>query len=208
MSRILRVRWTVTSAIAPQPLIACTRCGAVRPFKSSGKTRLNANGKRLSAWLIYRCITCEETWNRPMFERQSVNSIEPHVLHALQRNDAEWINALAFDLEHLRKPVREFAEVDVKKHLMSTGPGPWSELEIVFEVPLSTSMRLDRLLAGHLNVSRTDIGRLHKRGLLTTSPASPKALRKPVSDRLRVIIDLSCELGASNLDATKAYDDA
>ncbi len=208
MSRILRVRWTVTSAIAPQPLIACTRCGAVRPFKSSGKTRLNANGKRLSAWLIYRCTTCEETWNRPIFERQSVSSIKPHVLQALQRNDAEWINALAFDLKHLRMPVREFAGVDVNKRQVSPAPGPWSELEIVFEVLLPTSCRLDRLLAEHLQVSRTDIRRLHKSGLLTTSPANPKALRKSIFDRLRVIIDLSCERGTRNLDPTAAYDEA
>ncbi len=69
-------------------------------------------------------------------------------------------------------------------------------------------MRLDRLLAEHLKMSRTGIARLHKSGFLTTSPARPKALRRPIFDRLRVIIDLSCERGACEVDVTAAYDDA
>lgn len=173
---------------------------------SSGKTRLNANGKQLSAWLIYRCTTCEETWNRPIFERLNVRGVEPRVLSALQANDPEWITAFAFDLEHLRMPVREFADVDVRKDLLSPGAGPWRELEITFQVARPTSMRLDRLLAAHLNVSRTEIGRLQQCGRLSTAPAAPKALRKPVCDNLRVVIGLSHEGGGSDIDVTAAYD--
>ena len=62
----LSVQWTVTPKFTPQPLRACNRCGAVTPFRSSGKIRLNANRKRIDAWLIYRCTACDKTWNRPI----------------------------------------------------------------------------------------------------------------------------------------------
>ena len=94
MCDTFRVRWTIIPQIAPQPWIACSGCGGLRAFQSSGKIRLNANGRRLDAWLIYKCLACEKTWNRPIFERQTVRDISPAVLDALQSNDPLALEAL------------------------------------------------------------------------------------------------------------------
>lgn len=204
MSSILRVRWTVTPIIAPRPLLACAKCGAVRPFKSSGKTRLNANGKQLSAWLIYRCATCEETWNRPIFERQSVRSIDPTVLHALQSNDQEWTSSLAFDVQQFRRArvrFEEFSDVEVLKQTLSPEHGPWSVLEILFSVLRPTSIRLDRLLAAQLHLSRTRIQKLKKAGHIHSFPNAPNVLRRPVTDGMRVGIGLAGESDGQNMGA-------
>lgn len=94
-------------------------CGGLRAFQSSGKIRLNANGRKLDAWLIYKCLTCEKTWNRPIFERQNVRDIDPVVLDALESNDPQWIQKEMFNLEALRRKsqrVDEFSEFDMKKH--------------------------------------------------------------------------------------------
>ncbi|MFC0803867.1 DUF1062 domain-containing protein [Ensifer sp. P24N7] len=80
MCNTLQVRWTIIPLIPPQPWVACSGCGGVRAFESSNKIRLNANGRKLDAWLIYKCSTCDRTWNRPIFERRNVRDIRPAVL--------------------------------------------------------------------------------------------------------------------------------
>ncbi|RVC12935.1 DUF1062 domain-containing protein, partial [Mesorhizobium sp. M7A.F.Ca.AU.001.01.1.1] len=55
MSGLLRIHWAIAPQTAPRPLINCNRCGTVRAYCSSGKFRVNANGKRIDVWLIYRC---------------------------------------------------------------------------------------------------------------------------------------------------------
>ncbi|TIW96850.1 MAG: hypothetical protein E5V57_26540, partial [Mesorhizobium sp.] len=53
MSSILRIRWVIAPKTAPRPLINCNRCNGLKAYHSSGKFRVNANGKRIDAWLIY-----------------------------------------------------------------------------------------------------------------------------------------------------------
>ena len=167
MCHALQVRWTITPKIAPQPWIACNRCGGLRAFQSSNKIRLNANGRKLDAWLIYKCITCDKSWNRPIFERRNVRDIAPDVLEALQSNDPDWILAETFNLEALRRKsqrVDEFADYDVRKQLLR-GAADWTHLEIELAVPFPSSTRLDRLLASELSFSRTLLRTLHENAL-------------------------------------------
>ena len=105
MSDILRVLWTVVLRIAPQPWLNCNRCRGIRLFRSSGKIRVNANGKRLDAWLIYKCISCDSTWNRPILERRHVRTLDPLFLMSLRASDPELMRRLAFDAEKLRRKV-------------------------------------------------------------------------------------------------------
>ncbi|MGK6315295.1 DUF1062 domain-containing protein [Neorhizobium sp. DT-125] len=60
MCDILRVEWTVIPKSPPRPILSCAGCGSQRPFRSSGRIRLNASGKRLDAWLIYKCTACRQ----------------------------------------------------------------------------------------------------------------------------------------------------
>src|SRR5271166_2979487 len=121
MCLTLRVRWTIVPQAAPQPWIVCRNCGGLKAFRCSGKIRLNANGRKLDAWLIYKCTTCENTWNRPIFERRSIRDVSPAVLEALQSNDPYWIRAEMFNLEALKRKsqrVDEFAEFKITKEIL------------------------------------------------------------------------------------------
>ncbi|WP_234889888.1 DUF1062 domain-containing protein (plasmid) [Agrobacterium vitis] len=156
MCNTLRVRWTIIPQTAPQPWIVCSGCGGLRASQSSGKIRLNANGRKLDAWLIYKCVTCEKTWNRPIFERQNVRDIDPVVLEALQSNDPQWIRTETFNLEALRRKsqrVDEFADFRIEKAILHETDN-WTKLQIELVVPFPTSTRLDRLLASELSVSK------------------------------------------------------
>lgn len=183
MQNSLRVRWTVIPLHAPQPVLACSTCAAPRSFRSSDRLRLNANGKKLDAWLIYKCTSCDKTWNRTLFERRPIRAIDPATLQALQSNDAAWARRHAFDLEGLRQKasrIEVFAESVVHKLMLGECNSEGS-LEIVFAVPLPSQLRLDRLLASELAVSRSRLQRLDDAGALCFDPMRKDAMRRPVS---------------------------
>lgn len=196
MSHALTVLWTIEAQKAPRPWLSCSRCRGRRPFECSGKTRLNANGRKLDAWLIYRCIDCEDTWNRPIFERQNVRDIASETLEALQNNNPHWIRRVAFDVEGLRRStdrIEEFAECRVQRRVLATPPGACARLEIVLAAPLPCNVRVDRLLSTELALSRGRLARLEEAGRLTLLPEARNALQRPVKHGSRITLDLSAE---------------
>jgi hypothetical protein len=193
MCNLLQVRWTIIPKIAPQPWIACSGCGGLRAFQSSDKIRLNANGRKLDAWLIYKCTSCDRTWNRTIFERQNVRDIDSATLEALQTNDPDWIRAEAFNLEALRRKshrIDEFAEFEIRKELLCE-ISDWKHLEIEIAISFPTRARLDRLLASELRVSRSQLSAFHEAGLLKTNPDRADILRRQIRNGVRVTVDLS-----------------
>jgi hypothetical protein len=193
MCNALQVRWTVIPKFPPQPWIVCSGCGGLRAFQSSNKIRLNANGRKLDAWLIYKCIACDKTWNRPIFERRNVRDINPAVLEALQANDPNWIRVEAFNLEALRRKARridEFPEYEVRKVLLGDARG-CEHLEIELSVPFPISTRLDRLLASELGISRAQLSALHESALLWTNSDGADILRRRIRTGTRVTVNLS-----------------
>ncbi len=193
MSFVLRVRWTIVPQTAPQPWRHCSRCGEARRFRTGGKARVNANGRRVDAWLIYRCTVCDGTWNRPILERRPIRAIDPDVLGALTANDPELLHRLAFDVEGLRRRagrVERFHDVLVIRTILAQSVGPPRRLEISCSVPQPIGLRLDRLLGNELQVSRSFIQRMERRGDLVVLPPGSR-LHRPVRDGMQVGIDLS-----------------
>lgn len=200
MQTFLSVRWTVVPALAPQPWIVCSTCGGPKPFRSSDRLRLNANGRKLDAWLIYKCTACDKTWNRTLFERKNVREIDPATLEALHANDGQWIRRHAFDIEAIRRKAQRvdtFADCSVHKTVLAESPA-WQLLEIVLSVPLPCPLRLDRLLAAELGVSRSRLQALHEAGRLCLRPERKDALRRPAADGGYVILDVE---GSAERDA-------
>lgn len=189
MPRLHSVLWTVNPTSAPQPWRACGACGDKRPFRCAEKFRLNANGKRLDAWLIYKCVDCGQTWNRPIFERRAARDIDPALLTALEVSDPVMVRRHAFDEAALRRfahRVDAFADVAVERRLIGKSASARETLEIEIAAPLPVSVRLDRLLATELGLSRSRIASLADSGELRAT----SALGKPVRDGMRVVLDL------------------
>ncbi|MFS8045050.1 DUF1062 domain-containing protein [Rhizobium sp. BR 314] len=193
MCNILRVRWTISPQTAPQPWIACSTCGSFKPFRSSGKVRLNANGRKLDAWLIYKCMDCGKTWNRTLFERRNLRNLDPDTLEALQHSHPEWVRVQEFDLDGLKRTAKRIDEPPdaiISKERMSEASG-WTVLEIEMVTELSVNLRLDRLLAAELAISRSRLQTLHERGSLRAYPGHNGFLRNRAKDGTRIILDLS-----------------
>lgn len=193
MSDVLRVQWTIIPRTAPQPWLACSRCGEAKRFRSSDKIRVNANGKRVDAWLIYKCTGCGSTWNRPILERRPVRAIEPDLLMALHTSEPALTRRLAFDVEGLRRSagrVEEFDDALMTKSVLSESTVPARQLEVLCSVPEPVGLRVDRLLANELQLSRTRIQRLAKAGGLVAFPQGSH-LRRTVRDGMRLVLDLA-----------------
>ncbi|MBN8953850.1 MULTISPECIES: DUF1062 domain-containing protein [unclassified Rhizobium] len=193
MCNILQVRWTISPKTSPQPWIACSGCGSPRPFRSSGKIRLNANGKRLDAWLIYKCIDCDKTWNRTLFERKATHDLAPSTLEALQRSDPDWVRAREFDLDGLKRKAKRIDEppdVVIRKEALQA-PIDWTMLEIGIAVVFAPNLRLDRLLASELAISRSRLQALGDGGKLKAYPDHSAFLRRRAKDGARIVLDLS-----------------
>ncbi|MER8826156.1 DUF1062 domain-containing protein [Mesorhizobium sp. M0938] len=195
MSSILRIRWAIAPKTAPRPLINCNRCGGLKAHHSSGKFRVNANGKRIDAWLIYRCIDCENSWNFGILERCNRRDIEPALLQALESNDPALAHRHAFDVVALRSRigrVEEFPEAAVHKEVLGGRPRNTAlELQLRLETP--TALRLDRLLASELRISRSRLQAWEEKRLLVVGPDGAKALRKPARAGMAIRIDLAAE---------------
>ncbi len=193
MSNVLKVEWTIIPQIPPQPWLDCNGCSAPRPFECSGKARLNANGKKLDAWLIYGCSVCSKTWNRPIFERRNIGDVDAKTLEALQGNDPTWISVQAFDLVALRRKTQridEFDDVEVRKVVLSVTP-VWSSVEINMVVPMLASIRVDKLIASEFGLSRNRVRSLWAASALRSNIDRGNILRRRVRHGSRLVLDVA-----------------
>src|SRR5262249_34550401 len=153
---LLEVVWTVIPVSAPEVVRHCRRCGGDRAFRSSGKFRVNASGRKLDVWLIYRCASCDETWNHAVQERVSPESLGAR-LEAYHRNDEEAARMSA---------IGDVEEVRVER------PPVALPCAVHFHLAAPVRVRLDRLLARELPMPRARLATL----------VEPAALRRPVRD--------------------------
>ena len=193
MHETLRVTWRVTPLQPPLVRRHCSRCAGEMPFACSMKFRTNAQKKRIDIWLIYRCVACDEVWNLPIFERVGIGEIAPDAFDAIARNDPAFALRYAFDRTWLLRHgvIEEQPGVSIRKSKHGGCAFTASSISIALALALPCGLRLDRLLAGGLGLTRTQLGRLHDAGLLRLTPSTRKALRNPAADGQTIAIDLA-----------------
>lgn len=171
------VTWRVLPLRTPHVLRGCPRCNGQRPFASSDRFRVNASGRKLDVWLIYRCVECDFTWNLTVLERATPESIGAARLAAFHRNDTALAWSCAFDAALLRRAgarSEPATPVRVERGALPEGPAA-----LRFTLPLPVQIRLDRLLAQELGVARSRLSELVEEG---------RALRRPVFDGQLVLL--------------------
>ncbi|MFR2486546.1 MAG: DUF1062 domain-containing protein [Hungatella sp.] len=87
IQKIRRERWKLVPEAVPTVRRNCSKCKEKREFINSMKFRVNANGKNVDVWLIYRCEKCSTTWNMSIFERSPVSAIPEEEYAGFQAND-------------------------------------------------------------------------------------------------------------------------
>lgn len=81
----------------------CGGCGQKREFVNSGKFRVNANGNKISVWLIYRCRKCKHTWNLTIYERVKPDKISPELYELFLENDEDTAYQYGYDRDFLKR---------------------------------------------------------------------------------------------------------
>jgi hypothetical protein len=166
----------------------CPRCKARRRFVSSGKFRVNAQKKRIDAWLIFRCSICDDRWNWPVHERRPVGALDPKELDALMRNDPD----LAARHAQAATGIAAGAADDPSIGLVIPEPATaeTQTIEIVI-AGVGARLRLDRLLARTLTLGRREIEALEAAGAIAVSPPMREALRRAAVSGQQITIDLA-----------------
>lgn len=88
MTRKHRIKWLVVPKELPAVLRRCPKCGKKTEYENSGKFRVNANGSLLDIWLIYRCESCETSWNMAVYERIAAKDLDSGEYMGFLSNDA------------------------------------------------------------------------------------------------------------------------
>ncbi len=170
-------RWHIRPLELPRPWRYCASCASARAFVCSERFRVNAQKKTLDVWLNYRCASCDDVWKLPLFERRSVSDLAA-ALDGFARHDPVEVWKYAFDIARLRPHVIR-VDTDVRVQVERTSIACESEqaghVSITFEVPFRCGIRLDRLLAAELGISRSSLER-------RVLPEHRDALRKRVRD--------------------------
>jgi len=170
----------------------CARCKTRRRFVNSGKFRVNAQKKRIDAWLIFRCAACDDRWNWPIHERQPVGAINPMELDALMRNDPGLAARQAQAALRQSRPegaLQEAPSRSLALAVLEPATADTRAVEIIIAIA-GPGLRLDRLLAQALQLGRGEIGALDQAAAITVVPGARKALRRLARDGQRILIDL------------------
>lgn len=181
-----RVHWRVSPATAsPAIWRHCSRCNDRTRFICSDKFRVNAQKKILDAWLIYNCTSCDRSWNYPILERQAVKSIRQSDLTAMMQNDPLLAQSYATDRQRFRRhgiDVETVDDVRIDKSMPTVPRGQPREISITLSLGPAGIIRLDRLLAQGLSLSRKTVVRLLETGALHLLPAGAGRLRQPAQE--------------------------
>lgn len=176
-------RWKIVPLTPPAILRGCPRCGVKKRFISSGLFRVNANGNRIDVWLIYRCCDCDATLNLDVLTRVNPKTIPRDIYDRYAANDDELALITACDTALLKK---NKAEPDYETASYRTErEGDHADGLVRLLSPCAMNLRLDKVLAEGLGISRASVGRMLESGEITAVDAA-----FPVNAKTKVLGDI------------------
>ena len=121
-----------------------------------------------------------------------MDDINPADLQAIHANDPAWVRQCEFDIARLRGKawrIDESSEFEVSKEVLNGVKEDPSAMDLTLIVPWSLDLRLDRLLARELGLSRAALQALHKRGKLVIDPDRKEGLRRRIRNGTHVVLE-------------------
>ncbi|MEU7581436.1 DUF1062 domain-containing protein [Streptomyces sp. NPDC041068] len=161
--------WVVAPTCLPAVLRRCHTCASGR-FRANGKFRVNANHKRIDAWLLVLCAACGDTAKLTVFERMNVRSVRPELLDRMHDNDPSLAAELLQD-PVLRRRNRIALDWDGAWRL-DTGGSDHLDDEVI-DVSVRFAARIPvrpvRLIAEGFGLPRAEVERLIGEGKLVSA---------------------------------------
>jgi hypothetical protein len=170
MSYLRKIKWEIIPDTKPEVIRNCPKCGEKTHFINTEKFRVNANKNNIDIWLIYQCSKCKATWNMAIYERINPEHISREEYNKFLANDRELAISYGFNIDVHNRNRAELILDCMDYHVVSRDLQELSkkeneqEIEICCKYPIE--LRVDRLLSGKLNISRSQIKNLHDKGLI------------------------------------------
>lgn len=140
----------------------CAGCGGKSTYRCANRFRVNANGKRLDVWLIYRCERCKHTYNLPVYSRVLREALSPEEYRALLANDPAAVARVGRDRAlFLRCGAQLGGELPYR---LSRLPDRAGEEGLWVQNPGRIRVRPDKLLSQCLEIPRARAKALLKGG--------------------------------------------
>ena len=180
------VTYEVIAKETPNVIRNCKNCKKSTEYFCSDKFRVNANQKIVDIWLIYKCVHCESTWNYPILSRIHVNRIDPILHQKYMNNDQETIWYHAFQTGKLRKlcdDVNTDITYELRREMSVSVTG---DVCIKICCKYDVGLRIDKLLAEILNVSRSKVTTMAKEEMFLLNPNL--TLKDKVVDNLLITV--------------------
>ncbi len=181
--------WRVLALASPTVTRACATCGGRRPFRSSGRFRVNAQQRRVDVWLVYRCVACDATWNATILERRTPAQIGPDLVR-FERNDPALAHACAFDRALLaRAGARPDGDVPFRVEVAPAPGAPDGRIagaRVVLADPIE--VRLAGVVAAALGVSRSRVRAWEAARRLVLHPDDGGSLGAPARNGQRLVL--------------------
>lgn len=170
MNRNLRKQWIITPNQLPAIIRRCPKCGKKTEFINSGKFRVNANGRLIDVWLIYRCGQCETSWNMTIWERTEAGRLEKEEYEGFLQNDPELAEKYGNDRDLFARNKVEAAASKAEYHVTTVDTAfPSREdhaMEMEIRIRTGFDLRADIFLMQQLSVSRSRIKKWCEAGLI------------------------------------------
>ncbi|WP_188455474.1 DUF1062 domain-containing protein [Virgibacillus oceani] len=180
------VTYEIVAQETPNVIRNCRNCKRSTEYFCSDKFRVNANQKIVDIWLIYKCIHCEGTWNCPILSRLNVNRIDPILHQKYMNNDKETIWHHAFQISKLRKlcdAVKNDINYEVRKEKSESVS---DEATIRICCKYDFGLRIDKLLAEILDISRSKVSKMAKEETFLLYPTV--SMKDKVIDDLQITV--------------------
>ncbi|KAA0564588.1 DUF1062 domain-containing protein [Rossellomorea aquimaris] len=148
----------------------CSKCKTNTEFYCSEKFRVNANQKIVDIWLIYNCTHCEGTWNYPILSRVNINKIDSMLIQKFMNNDKETIWYYAFQVNKLRKLCNDVItdiRYELKKEKLDSRSNKFT-IRLCYKYDFG--LRIDKLIAEILGISRSKVNKLSQNGTILLNP--------------------------------------
>lgn len=182
-----RLIWDVQFLSPPYVLHYCKKCGQKTEHFNSGNFRVNAQGKYLDIWLIYKCIKCDTTWNLAIFSRIKPTDIDPHLLNRYYNNDSDLAMQHGCSTALMRK---NEVEVYLPPHQIDGPDVPHNiPVELQIRSRYSLPLKATAILRQKLQLSHHELEKLIENGQI--QHISQKPLKKcRLNDELKLFIHL------------------
>lgn len=212
MSYHNKIELEIEPISSPDIIRNCSKCGGKAHFENTGNFRVNANGNCIDVWLIYACRQCNTTYNMTLYERISSNELRRENYEKFLKNDKSLAMSYGCDNQILKKnkAVVDWENITYRisekvfknqenqeykeSHVYQENSNAISNIKEMMESQIITlrcryplKIRIDKLFAEYLNISRTKVKQLIENKILEAFN-SGNVSKKYISDGIEFIL--------------------